>query len=180
MANIFLASDHHLSHSNIITFTNNNGEILRKFNTIEEHDEHIIAQNNKVVKPQDRIYFLGDVTFSKKHLNLLSRMNGRKVLIKGNHDKLALKDYLPYFDDIRGSHQFDGMLLTHIPVHQNSLARWGLNIHGHLHHNRVKLKKLFSDDIFAELDDPRYLNVSMEQLNDYTPISLEEIKCLTQ
>jgi calcineurin-like phosphoesterase family protein len=122
---------------------------------------------------------LGDVTFSKKNLPLLARMNGRKVLIKGNHDKLALKDYLPYFDDIRGSHQFDGMLLTHIPVHHDSLARWGLNVHGHLHHNRVMRVLNYQEQTFDNLIeiDPRYFNVAMEQLDDYTPISLEEVKC---
>ena len=51
MANIFLASDHHLGHASIITFKDNAGNIIRNFNTLEEHDEHIIQQNNKVVKP---------------------------------------------------------------------------------------------------------------------------------
>jgi calcineurin-like phosphoesterase family protein len=168
MSNIFLASDHHLGHANIITFKDRNDSIIRNFNSIEEHDEHIIEQHNKVVGISDRIYYLGDVLFSKKHLHLLSRMQGRKVLIKGNHDKLDLKDYLPYFDDIRGSHQLSGMVLTHIPVHPDSLSRWSFNIHGHLHQNNVMLPS-------GELDN-RYFNVSLEQIN-YTPISLEGIKC---
>ena len=60
------------------------------------------------------------------------------------------------------------MILTHIPVHPESLARWGLNVHGHLHANRVNLP-------LAQIPDRRYFNVSMEQIN-YTPISLEEVK----
>ena len=117
------------------------------------------------------MYFLGDLVFSKKHIHLVGRMNGRKVLIKGNHDKLDLKDYLPYFDDIRGCHQFDGMILSHIPIHEGSLGRWGTNVHGHLHANRVK--RVVEG---LEVDDPRYYSVCMEQLDDYTPISLEQLK----
>lgn len=170
MSNIFLCSDHHLSHGNIITFERD-GTPLRKFSNIEEHDEYLIAKHNSVVATNDRVYFLGDVVFSKKHIHLLGRMNGRKVLIKGNHDKLELKDYLPYFDDIRGSHQFDGFLLTHIPVHPDSLSRWPVNIHGHLHANVVN--KIWHG---KDIPDPRYFSVCMEQLDDYTPISLEELK----
>ena len=173
MSNIFLCSDHHLMHSNILTFKGPDGvSPLRKFNSIEEHDEHIIEQHNKVVSDKDRVYFLGDLVFSKKHIHLVGRMNGRKVLIKGNHDKLDLKDYFPYFDDIRACHQFDGLILTHIPIHEASLGRWGTNVHGHLHINRVK--KVVEENL--EVDDPRYYCVCMEQLDDYTPISLEQMK----
>lgn len=173
MSNVFLCSDHHLSHASIITFRNEEGDIIRNFDSIEAHDEHIIAQHNSVVKKEDHVYFLGDVAFSKKHLHLLGRMNGHKVLIKGNHDKLRLIDYAPYFDDIRGCHQLDGFLLAHIPIHPDSLGRWGHMIHGHLHHNRVMIRGFAGKPV--EIDE-RYQNVSMEQLEDYTPLSLEEMK----
>lgn len=169
MSNIFLCSDHHISHSNILTFKRNDGSPLRDFASIDEHDEFIIEQHNKVVRPQDKVYFLGDVTFSKKHMHLIGRMHGDKVLIKGNHDKLELKDYIPYFRDLRGSHQFDGMILTHVPVHTESLARWAVNVHGHLHANRVM-------GAWGSKVDERYQSVCMEQLDNYTPISLEELK----
>lgn len=177
MSNIFLCSDHHLSHSNLLTFKRGDGVTpLRVFNSIEEHDEYIISQHNAVVSDKDRVYFLGDLVFSKKHIHLVGRMRGRKVLIKGNHDKLELKEYLPYFDDIRGSHQFDGMLLTHIPVHTESLGRWPINVHGHLHANKVKKDVIAEDRGTFKIDDPRYFSVCMEQLEDYTPISLEALK----
>ena len=169
MANIFLCSDHHLGHVGMITFTRQDGTPLRGFSSIEEHDEYLIEQHNKVVSKNDKVYYLGDVTFSKKNLYLVQRMNGDKVLIKGNHDTLALKDYLPYFRDIRGFHQFDGMCLTHVPIHPDSLARWKICVHGHLHANRVMTA-------FGGKVDERYQSVCMEQLDDYTPISLEELK----
>ena len=167
MSNIFLASDHHLGHTNILTFRKSDGSFLREFSSIEEHDEHIINMHNSVVANGDKTYFLGDIGFSAKILPLLSRMNGKKILIKGNHDNLKLSQYLPYFKDIRGSHQFDGLLLTHIPVHPGSLSRWNANVHGHLHSNVVEVSQ--------GVPDTRYFNVSMECIN-YTPISLEQLK----
>lgn len=168
MANIFLISDQHYGHSNILNFFRSDGTTkLRSFTHVDEMDEHMIECHNSVVKPGDRVYFVGDVCMSHKNLPILNRLNGEKCLIKGNHDKAKLSQYLPYFYDIRGSHQFDGLLLTHIPVHPDSLARWPCNIHGHLHYNRVMKS--------PHHIDPRYFNVSVECIN-YTPISLEELK----
>jgi calcineurin-like phosphoesterase family protein len=131
-------------------------------------NEHIVNCHNSVVHPNDKVYVLGDVVMSKKAsaLEILARMNGEKILIKGNHDQCKPEAYLEYFKDIRGSHQFDGLIMTHIPIHPDSLARWGLNVHGHLHSNVVML---------GSRPDTRYFNVSMERIN-YTPISIEEIK----
>lgn len=168
MANIFFASDHHFNHSNILTFLNTEGSNIRTFEHVEHMNEHMVAKHNARVHPGDKTYFLGDVAFSHTALHILDRMNGEKILIKGNHDKCKLSHYLPYFKDIRGSHQMEGLLMTHIPVHPESLARWGFNVHGHLHNNRVR-------NADGSLDN-RYFNVSVECLDDYTPISLEEIK----
>lgn len=172
MANIFFASDHHLNHVNLLSFKRDDGSPLRDFANITEHDEYIIAKHNSVVRPNDRVYYLGDLVFSHKNLYLVGRMNGEKVLIKGNHDKCKLSQYLPYFKDIRGSHQMDGIIMTHIPIHPESLARWGTSIHGHLHYHKV----MYTNRFGKTFEDPRYFNVSMECLYDYTPISLEEVK----
>lgn len=118
---------------------------------------------NSVVRQQDTVYHLGDVAIKRKSLPVLSKLCGRKVLIKGNHDIFKLKDYLPYFEDIRAYKIFPefGIICSHIPIHPESLARWKLNVHGHLHNNK--------------LPDPRYLCVSVERIN-YTPVALEDIK----
>ncbi len=169
MSNIFFISDHHFGHANTFQlFKLSDGVTpLRPFSTVEEMDEFMVEKHNSVVSTKDKVYFLGDVVMSHKNLPILKRMNGEKVLIKGNHDTAKVSQYTEYFKDIRGSHQFSGLLMTHIPVHPESLARWGFNVHGHLHANRVK-------DQFGNIDK-RYFNVSVEQLN-YTPISLEELK----
>lgn len=133
-------------------------------------NEHMVNCHNSVVRPHDKVYFLGDVCMATtiEALEILRRMNGEKVLIKGNHDLAKPGRYMEHFKDIRGSHQFDGMILTHIPIHSGSLARWGVNVHGHLHHRVVCMP-------LTQIPDPRYFNVSMERIN-YTPISLEQVK----
>lgn len=133
-------------------------------------NEHMVAQHNSVVRPNDKVYFLGDVVMPRAAwaLEILGRLNGEKILIRGNHDLHTARQYLDYFKDVRGVHQFDGMILSHVPIHSESLARWGVNVHGHLHTNRVLLENKHID--------PRYYSVCMEQLVDYTPISLEQLK----
>lgn len=166
MSNIFLCSDHHFGHSNILTFLNADGTRVREFDSVEQMDETMVSNHNRVVSPKDKVYFLGDVAFSKKTLAIVARLNGEKVLVKGNHDQEKLPEYEKYFKDVRGSHQFDGLILTHIPIHVDSLSRWAANVHGHLHTREVMTQGN---------PDARYFNVSMERIA-FTPISLESAK----
>lgn len=80
----FFSSDYHLSHKNILKYDN------RPFKNINEHDDILINQHNMVVGIDDDFFFLGDFCFSKdtkKIDSFLSRLNGNKYFIKGNHDK---------------------------------------------------------------------------------------------
>lgn len=164
--NIFLISDTHFGQESILTFKRSDGITpLRSFSSMEEMNEVLIENWNKTVRPQDKIYHLGDFSMHKKFIPILERLNGEKVLIRGNHDTDKLSVYQKYFKDVRGSWQLDKFLLTHIPIHPNSLGRWKANIHGHLHSNNVMI---------GNEEDPRYINVSCEQIN-YTPISLEDL-----
>ncbi len=159
----FLIADTHFGHANILTFKRNNGLPLRDFPNIDEHDELLIDNWNSVVSTNDKVYHLGDVGFKSfsKLGYILERLNGTKVLIKGNHDGFKLSQYQQYFKDIRGTHQLDKFILSHIPIHPESLSRWRGNIHGHVHDNT--------------LQDDRYINVSVENIN-FTPIDFEEIR----
>lgn len=164
----FLVSDTHFGHKNILNFLNKDGSKLRPFETLDEMHEVMIERWNSVVRPKDRIYHLGDVAIPRRGLQVLSKLNGRKILIKGNHDIFKLKDYTEFFDDIRAYWSLDGFILSHIPLHEQSVIRWKANIHGHLHSNIV-------NELWTELPDKRYINVSVEQIN-YTPIDFEEIR----
>lgn len=179
MATTFLISDTHFGHEKTCTtFKREDGSALRPFASAEEMDEAMVSRWNARVRPGDKVYHLGDVVINRKFLHVLSRLNGDKVLIRGNHDIFKLADYTAYFRDVRGYDVKNGMILSHIPVHVESLGRFGVNIHGHLHANRVMRMRgvdvktgnpLYSNEI-----DPRYHCVCVEH-TDYAPISLEEV-----
>ena len=180
MPSVFLVSDTHFGHAGVCRFTRNDGVTkLRPWDDPSEMDEHLVKVYNERVKPNDKIYFLGDVVINRKALSTLARLNGDKVLIRGNHDISRDAEYRQYFRELRAYHVMNGLILSHIPIHSGSLGRFGCNIHGHLHANRVMKARgvdartgeiLYSDEI-----DPRYHNVSVEQLPDFAPILFEDV-----
>jgi calcineurin-like phosphoesterase family protein len=138
---------------------------LRPWTDPEEMDEEMIRRWNDRVRPRDKVYHLGDVIINRRAFPTLARLNGDKVLIRGNHDIFTDDEYREYFRAIRGCHVMDGMILTHIPIHPESLGRFGVNIHGHLHSNRVMVN--------GEID-VRYHSVCVEQ-TDFAPILFEDV-----
>ena len=179
MATTFLISDTHFGHEKTCTtFKREDGSPLRPFASAEEMDEVMVERWNSRVRPGDKVYHLGDVVINRRFLSVLSRLNGDKVLIRGNHDIYKLADYTAYFRDVRGYDVKNGMILSHIPVHVESLARFGTNIHGHLHQNRVmKMRGVdvkTGEVLYSTEIDPRYHCVCVEH-TDYAPISLEEV-----
>ena len=88
MSSTFFIGDLHLGHEGMVRFTDKDGKKIRPFDNITDHDETLIANINKLVKPEDRLYFLGDVVINRRHLPQIGRINGRKKLIYGNHDCL--------------------------------------------------------------------------------------------
>ncbi len=182
MANTFFISDTHFGHKNIITFKRGDNTPLRDFASVEAMDEHMVENWNSVVKPKDTIYHLGDVVINRKALPILERLNGRKVLIKGNHDIFKLRDYSSYFEDIRAYKVMtkEGIICSHIPIHHDSLSRWKINLHGHLHSNVVTRDELMPPlgnngwIEYMRVPDERYMCVSVEHIN-YTPLSYDEV-----
>jgi calcineurin-like phosphoesterase family protein len=173
MPAVFLVSDTHFGHAGVCRFMRNDGVTkLRPWDNPEEMDEEMVKRWNETVRPNDKVYHLGDVVINKKSLNTMHRLNGDKVLIRGNHDIFKLEDYTRHFRDVRGYHVMNGMILSHIPVHEESLGRFGVNIHGHLHANRVKMKDPFG---YREpIVDSRYHCVCVEQ-TDFRPILFEDV-----
>lgn len=172
MTATWLISDTHFTHRNIITFRDKNGELVRPFSTVEDMDEYMVEQWNKRVKPGDKVYHMGDVVMNRRALAILKRLNGRKTLIKGNHDIFKLKDYAEHFDDIRAYRIFaeHGLIVSHIPVHDGQLrGRWKYNAHGHLHQNLVLRRALF-----GWKPDLRYINLCVEH-HDFAPVSFDQL-----
>ena len=179
MPSVFLVSDTHFGHSGVCKFMRNDGVTkLRPFDNPEEMDEFMVEAWNKKVKPTDKVYHLGDVVINRKALGIMRRLNGDKVLIRGNHDIFRDSEYREYFRELRAYHVMNGMILSHIPVHADSLGRFGVNIHGHTHANRVMKPRGFNvktgEILYSNEIDPRYHCVCVET-TDYAPILFEEV-----
>lgn len=164
MANKWFISDTHFFHKNIIGYCD------RPFKD-EKHMNECIADNwNKFVKPEDKVYHLGDVAcgmrsggYTDKDLSkLLFSLNGQMRLIVGNHDPLKSPVLHRRFEKIelwKGFKEYN-FTCVHIPLPLKALRDGNFCVHGHIHNNN--------------LEDPHYINVCVEQWN-YTPVHLDEI-----
>lgn len=179
MPSVWLVSDTHFGHSGVCRFTRGDGVTkLRPWDDPDEMDEAMIQLWNERVKPTDKVYHLGDVVINRRALKTLHRLNGDKVLIRGNHDIFRDDEYREYFRELRAYHVMNGMILSHIPVHEASLGRFGVNIHGHLHANRVMkatgCHARTGEITYGNEIDPRYHCVCVEQ-TDFAPVLFEEV-----
>ena len=173
MPSVFLVSDTHFGHAGVCRFTRRDGVTkLRPWDSAEEMDEEMVRRWNDRVRPTDKVYHLGDVVMSRKSLSIMDRLNGDKVLIRGNHDIFKDEDYRKYFRELRAYHVMAGMILSHIPIHSESLGRFGVNIHGHTHADRVMKPLATSGRLDAV--DVRYHCVCVEQ-TDFAPILFEDV-----
>ena len=155
MSNVRFISDLHFGHTNMA--------IKRGFEFVEDHDNYIVNQWNKVVNKKDTTYILGDITMEKANYEILDRLNGIKHIVLGNHDEGQHTKYMQnYVNKIAGMVNYKKeFILTHCPIHPCELEyRFKYNIHGHVHKN--------------SLNDKRYVNVSCEVI-DYTPKLLMEL-----
>ena len=95
---IYFTGDQHFGHANIIKHCN------RPFSSVDEMDKQLLEQWNRRVKKQDTVYILGDLFFRNavSSTEYLQKMNGRKHLIIGNHDKGWMKkvDMKQYFEEV--------------------------------------------------------------------------------
>lgn len=179
MHNAFLIADPHFSHEGVCKFLRDDQSKLRPWDNAADMDEAMIENWNSVVRPVDKVYVCGDLVMkAKKQIGIMNRLNGKKVLIKGNHDIGELKVYLPYFYDIRAFHILDNFAITHIPIHPDCLGRFRGNIHGHIHQRNIMTN---SNDVIngtltpIKIVDTRYFCISAEQIN-YTPIEWNDLR----
>lgn len=180
MPAVFLVSDTHFGHAGVCRFTRNDGVTkLRPWTDPDEMNEAMVAAWNERVRPNDKVYHCGDVVINRRVLSIMNRLNGDKVLIRGNHDIFRDDEYRQYFRELRAYHVMNGLILSHIPIHSESLGRFGCNIHGHLHANRVMKARgvdpCTGEILYSHEIDPRYYNVSVEQLPDFAPILFEDV-----
>jgi len=166
---IWVTSDTHFNHRNILTFRDKGGSCFRgdKFPDVNHMNEYMVDKWNSVVKPGDKVYHLGDVFFGDKSLfpPLWAKLQGSKRLVVGNHDDVKYLAAGAFFQKIMLWRVFPdwGLIFTHVPIHDTTLYRAGdkaLNVHGHIHQN--------------ESPPGSYFNVAVER-HDYTPVHIEDL-----
>lgn len=167
---IWVTSDTHFNHANIIKYCN------RPFSSIEEMNETIIANWNKVVSEDDMIYHLGDFVLGDKSLvpDFLERLNGYKEFLMGNHDnsnimlemcKQGLIENISWEDVIKVGKKT--IILNHFPF--GSLPDPATNypiiqLHGHVHSTPDKPWNYFDNQYDVGVDN-----------NNFTPVNLAEL-----
>ena len=175
---LFFTSDTHFGHENILHFCK------RPFSSVEEMDQKLIENWNKVVGPNDYIFHLGDFCFKGSQYwdRILDQLNGHKFLILGNHDLKNLKDGVMMKFDWVGMQCYitiggRSIYLNHYPFLCYGGTYRGekgvvYNLHGHVHLN---LNDMSGKDI-RRLNwcFPTQYDVGVDA-NNYTPISFEEV-----
>lgn len=158
MNNVYVISDLHLGHKNILNFA---GEYRSWADSIEEHD-HILIERIRATcrKKRDLLFILGDVCMDINKLEMLDEIQCRKILIRGNHDNFQDGVYRKYFERIEGFMRYKNLWLSHAPIHPLEL-RGKKNVHGHVHQNSIP--------------DNRYINACVENCNGW-PINMRDIR----
>ena len=169
MSIVRFIADLHLGHENMAK--------RRGFKSVEEHDNYVISQWNSAVNKRDLTYILGDITMeSSKEYPKLDQLNGRKIVVGGNHDKAKhTLELLKYVESVTAMVKYKGIWLTHCPVHPLELEyRVSRNIHGHIHSKSIEKDiYLFGFKLFSRVDR-RYHCVSCEHVN-FIPKTLNEL-----
>lgn len=149
MSKIFVTSDTHFNHKNILTYCPN-----RKFASIEAMNEAIITDWNSKVTTNDIVYHLGDVAMgpNDKHIGFLSQLAGNIKIVPGNHDrylvKIAKTNGLPPHVQMLSpifnlKHKSRNFVLCHFPMewwegmaeNSSDYMDGSIHLHGHTHGN---------------------------------------------
>ena len=151
---IWITSDHHFNHENVIKYAR------RPFKSVGEMNEVMVKNWNELVGKDDLVIHLGDFSLGskKERRPLRERLNGTIVLILGSHDGSKWRIAKDGFIVTEKPLYIGDLIFTHKPMVNVPPTKW--NIHGHIH-NRATCG--------------RRINVSVEVTN-YKPISLEELK----
>lgn len=99
------------------------------------HTEKIVDTWNSIVNKKDLTFILGDVTMeTDKWYYELDRLQGRKIVVLGNHDMpIHIRQLLKHVENVAGMIDYKGFCLTHSPIHPLEINRYRGNIHAHIH-----------------------------------------------
>lgn len=193
---IFFTADTHFWHKNVMNYCN------RPFSDVEHMNKCLIENWNSVVKQDDTIYVVGDFSFSgiAKQREILSQLNGKKILVRGNHDYEKMHKYIEMgFEAVHDFVIVEDLFVCHYPLfNEDQLIENAINrthdgskylidkFFRHYHETFKESQKMFRVKYIAHghihckhftNSDVKHINVGVDVQN-YTPISLEQIKLL--
>ena len=164
----YYIADTHFGHHNIINMAN------RPFQCVQDMEDALIEKWNRKVKDNDEIYIIGDLFYQHDHIDsILSRLNGKKHLITGNHEsKWLTHQYRPYFQSIQSSleivDQNHTIYMCHYPMVCYPKQSRAYMIHGHIHNDTL------FDYWCVLLKRARILNAGVD-INHFEPVTLNEL-----
>ena len=177
MSDIWLISDTHFCHKNILKFVDKNGEFFRgnRFSFVEEMNDCMYDNWNETIKSSDEVYHLGDLVMGKDEnfVKKFKSLNGKKRINVGNHDNIKWIVKEDLFKDVLmwRTMREHNLLLTHVPIDKSGLRRYEdngenklyINVHGHIHQN---------------LSPSKHHRCVCVEWTDYKPIHIEEVEAL--
>lgn len=170
---VWFTSDLHLGHNKPFLYE------PRGFKNIQEHDNAIIENWNKIIRPNDKVYVLGDLMLNDNEAGIekIKQLKGQIYVVRGNHDsevrvnlynncnniiKVAEGQFLRY-----GKYHF---YLSHYPTlcsnfdNEKPLKARMISLCGHSH----------SQDTFADWDKGLIYHVELDAHNNF-PVSIDSI-----
>ncbi len=183
---IYFTSDLHFYHNNVIRYCN------RPFEGYDSMNKALIENWNNTVKAKDEVYILGDITMRGPEIvnNLMPTLNGKKYLVRGNHDIFTRKQSFntDNFEWIKDYHSFNYQIagqshmlcLMHYPLLTwNHKMRGSIHLHGHIHaspeYNEENIKNgVLRFDV--GVDAHNYKPVSIKTILEMTMQAKENIQ----
>ena len=190
---VYFTSDWHIGHSNVLQFSQ------RPFKDLE-HMHEVLANNyNSVVPPNGTGYFLGDMGFGNGAVlrDIITSLNGKKILILGNHDRGAVSMERLGFDIVLHSASMlianETVTMSHCPLrgvtredvigmhgHQE-----GENWHGEFRHQQFSVPDYGQFHVHGHIHSPnrgksstilgRQYDVGVDG-NNYRPVSISQLE----
>lgn len=172
MSKVFFTSDLHLGYEDVLD------KSIRPFRNINQMTKTIIRNYNRRVSKNDLVYILGDMFYRNVYKEnkvfihkCLQSLNGRKILIMGNHDKWAEnEEFRNYFEYIGYNltiyHESNFIYLSHKPCVNKKMKERNFHLYGHLHDKEEILYNKFRKANFR--------NVGVD-FNDFYPVTFDEL-----
>lgn len=193
---VFFVSDLHFAHVSILYFHPKRRELCGvtldelkedKATAIQKHDEWLINKWNETVRKKDTIYFLGDFCLGNKERTeeILRQLNGKKFLIRGNHDKSlnGLENYFEWVGDIKEAKFTNNQFkfidpeetfcveMCHYPfLTWNRRPHGTCHVHGHCHGSIDRINDVMQElrvDVGFDGKFANYEFVELEKLYNY-------------